>query len=115
MIIGNENEVQGNSVEHPEARKAAMKVLVSPREGWDGYVMRIVELEQGGFSPRHRHDWPHINYMIEGSGTLYLDGEETPVSAGSYAYVPAGKEHQYRNAGEGAFRFICIVPDEGHV
>jgi len=115
MIIGNENKLASNPVNHPEARNAAMKVLVSPREGWAGHVMRVIELEKGGFSPKHCHDWPHINYMIEGNGTLYLEGKETPVSAGSYACVPAGKEHQYRNTGEGVFRFICIVPEEGHV
>lgn len=115
MIIGNEKEVLPNTVKHPEAKNAAMKVLISPEQGWAGYVMRIIEVEKDGFSPRHIHDWPHINYMIEGSGTLYLEGEETPVEAGSYAYVPAGKEHQYRNNGDGPFRFICIVPEEGHV
>jgi quercetin dioxygenase-like cupin family protein len=36
------------------------------------------------------------------------------VEAGSYAYVPADKLHQFRNAGDGMFRFICIVPKEGH-
>jgi mannose-6-phosphate isomerase-like protein (cupin superfamily) len=44
-----------------------------------------------------------------------VDGRDTPVGAGAFAYVPAGKEHQYRNAGKGIFRFICIVPTEGHV
>ncbi len=115
MIIGNEKEVSSRSVEHPGAKNAAMKVLISPEKGWAGYVMRIIEVGKDGFSPRHIHDWPHINYMIEGSGVLYLDGEETPVETGSYAYVPAGKEHQYRNTGAGLFRFICIVPEEGHV
>ena len=29
-------------------------------------------------------------------------------------YVPADKVHQFRNAGPDKFRFICIVPTEGH-
>jgi mannose-6-phosphate isomerase-like protein (cupin superfamily) len=37
------------------------------------------------------------------------------VGPGAYAYVPAGKPHQYRNAGSEPLRFICIVPKEGHV
>jgi quercetin dioxygenase-like cupin family protein len=28
--------------------------------------------------------------------------------------VPANTEHQFRNTGDGTFRFICIVPTEGH-
>ena len=53
--------------------------------------------------------------MIAGEGVLHLDGRDTPVGPGAYAYVPAGKPHQYRNAGAEPLRFICIVPKEGHV
>ena len=77
--------------------------------------MRVIELAPGGFTPHHAHEWPHINYMIEGSGVLRIGDRENPVTAGSYAYVPAGQIHQFRNTGNGAFRFICIVPTEGHI
>ena len=42
-------------------------------------------------------------------------GKENPIETGSYAYVPAGSLHQYKNKGYGTLRFICIVPKEGHV
>jgi len=115
MIVANEKDTHPIVMESPEVKKAAMRVLISPKEGWDGYVMREVELGEGGFSPRHTHDWPHINYVIEGKGALHIDGKDHPVAAGSYAYVPAGSPHQYKNEGPGMFRFICIVPQEGHV
>jgi quercetin dioxygenase-like cupin family protein len=76
--------------------------------------MRILEVGPQGCTPKHAHPWPHINYMVEGRGILYLEGEEQSVEAGSFAYIPAGKEHQFLNGGEGIFRFICIVPKEGH-
>lgn len=50
-----------------------MKVLVSPKEGWDGYVMRVFEVGEAGFTPKHRHPWPHINYVLEGMGELLVD------------------------------------------
>jgi quercetin dioxygenase-like cupin family protein len=115
MIIANEKDILASAFSGPEAKGAAMKVLISAKEGWKDYVMRVVELAPGGHSPHHAHDWPHINYMLEGSGVLKLDDRETPVSAGSYAYVPAGQAHQYRNTGQTTFRFICIVPTEGHI
>ena len=115
MIIAKENDVQPIAMESPEVKNAAMKALISPNEGWDGYVMRVIELGESGYSPKHTHDWPHINYVLEGNGTLHMDGKDTQVEAGSYAYVPAGTHHQYRNAGSGTFRFICIVPQEGHI
>jgi quercetin dioxygenase-like cupin family protein len=115
MIVANEKDVPAMVMENPEVKEAAMKALISPQQGWEGYVMRVVELGKGGYSPRHTHDWPHINYVLEGSGSLHINGKDTPIEAGSYAYVPAGSLHQYKNEGSGMFRFICIVPEEGHV
>ena len=115
MIVANEKDVHAMVLESPEVKEAAMKVLISPKEGWEGYVMRVIELGKDGYSPKHTHDWPHINYILEGSGSLHINGKDTPIEAGSYAYVPAGSLHQYKNEGGGMFRFICIVPEEGHV
>jgi len=114
MIISHEQEVQAVKVTHPDALNAAMKTLMGPEQGWDGHVMRIIELEENGYSPKHTHPWPHINFMVEGEGVLFLNGVETPVKAGSFAYVPANELHQFKNTGKGMFRFICIVPEEGH-
>jgi quercetin dioxygenase-like cupin family protein len=115
MIVAHEEELLAGVVDHPDVKNAAMKVLISPEQGWSDYVMRIIELGEGGFSPKHTHDWPHINYVVAGTGTLHVNGKDHPVRAGSYAYVPAGSLHQFQNAGEGPFRFICIVPKHGHV
>lgn len=114
MIVGNFKELEAVQITSPEAKNAAMKVLVSPKEGWEGYVMRVVELEPDGYSPKHQHDWPHINYIIEGEGTLLIGDTLNSITAGSYAYVPANTLHQFSNIGRAPFKFICIVPEEGH-
>lgn len=113
-MIGHLDDLMKAMMDSPEVKEAGMKVLISPEEGWESHVMRVVELGEGGYSPKHTHPWPHINYMIEGEGVLFLDGKETSVKAGSYAFVPAGELHQFRNTGKGTFKFICIVPKEGH-
>jgi quercetin dioxygenase-like cupin family protein len=114
MIVSDEQQVPAVAIANPEVHNAAIKVLISEKEGWADYVLRIIELGPDGHTPHHRHPWPHINYIVEGTGTLFMDGQEHPVQAGGYAYVAAGAEHQYKNAGQGMFRFICIVPKEGH-
>ncbi len=83
------------------------------KEGWEGWSMRIFTLATGGYTPRHSHAWPHINYIISGRGTLFIDGEEKTVAPGDTAYVKGGELHQFKNAGEEDFSFICIVPEEG--
>ena len=114
MIVSHEQKIPADAINSPEVRNAAIKMLIGENEGWSDYVMRIIELGPEGHSPRHSHPWPHINYMVDGMGTLYIDGKEHAVKAGSYAYVPADAEHQFKNIGNGMFRFICIVPKEGH-
>jgi quercetin dioxygenase-like cupin family protein len=114
MAIGHIDELKAKKMNHPEVKEAVTKVAVSPKEGWEGHVMRIMEVGPQGFTPKHKHPWPHINYVIEGSGTLLLDGTENPLKSGSYAFVPANELHQFKNTGDKTLKFICIVPEEGH-
>ena len=113
MIVGHINDLKGNPMQGPDLQGALKKVLVSPKEGWEGWSMRVFTLEAGGFTPRHTHAWPHINYITGGRGILHLDGTDYELIKGSYAYVPAERLHQFRNSSSEDFSFICIVPAEG--
>lgn len=113
MIVGHINDLAAVPMLGAEVKGALKKVLVSPSEGWEGWTMRLFALESDGFTPKHTHPWPHINYITAGHGVLFLDDREYEVSAGSFAYVPSGKLHQFRNNSRDDFSFICIVPEEG--
>jgi quercetin dioxygenase-like cupin family protein len=89
------------------------RVLVSPDEGWDGWVMRLFDIAPGGHTPRHSHAWPHINFVAAGSGELFLGGLRHRLQPGSYAFVPGGHEHQFTAAADEPLSFVCIVPSEG--
>lgn len=113
-MVGHIRDVKDIVFSAPLAKHASMKALISSEEGWKDHVMRVVALEKEGYSPKHQHPWPHINYVIEGEGEIEIGGVIHPVSSGSYAFVPGDTLHQFRNRGEKPFRFICIVPTEGH-
>ena len=113
MIITHENEALAGVIDSPAVKNAAMKVLVGPQQDWSDCVMRIVEVGAEGFSPKHAHPWPHINYMVEARGILEIDGREHPAEQGSYAFIPAGCEHQFRNTGAGKFRSSASCPRKG--
>ena len=113
MPILRKEDMKSVNPESPELRNVTKSTAISPAEGWEGWVMRIFTLGEEGYSPKHVHAWPHINYIIEGEGTLFLEGKENPVKAGDTAYIPGGELHQLRNTGSGSFKFICIVPEEG--
>jgi len=113
MFISHRDEIPGKKLSGETLKNVTKQVLIGPEQGWDDYVMRMFTLEKDGFTPRHNHDWPHILYIVEGEGTLHIDGVDHPVEAGATAFVPRGKEHQLMYRGGDKFVFICIVPKEG--
>ena len=113
MYINNVKNISGVTITGPGVANVSKQVLVSPSNGWEGWVMRHFTLGSEGHSPMHFHPWPHIVYVTGGEGTLFLDGGEHMLEQGSVAYVPGGSDHQFRNRREKDFSFICIVPEEG--
>jgi len=113
-MIGHIDNIEKRILTSPEVKHASIKALVGPQEGWQGYVFRVLEVGIDGYTPKHQHPWPHINYVLEGEGELFLGGQVERVKPGSYAYIPGNTLHQFRNVGKNTFKFICIVPEEGH-
>jgi len=114
MYVDNIKQITGQAINKPGVMENVIKkVLIGSQQGWQGWVMRQFDLAENGFTPRHTHPWPHINYIVSGTGTLYLDGQTYEVGPGSVAYVPDNLEHQFKNNGGGVFSFICIVPEAG--
>jgi len=113
MVVGGKGDVAPVPVVGAGIEGVVKRVLVSPVDGWDGWVMRLFDIAACGHTPRHEHDWPHVNFVAGGRGVLFLDGADLPLEAGSFAYVPAGHEHQFRAAADEALSFVCIVPEAG--
>ena len=70
MFVGHVNDMPKIDMTPGGAKGAAKQVAVGPEQGWEDYVMRIMTLDVEGNSPQHSHDWPHINYVISGTGVL---------------------------------------------
>jgi mannose-6-phosphate isomerase-like protein (cupin superfamily) len=47
-------------------------------------------------------------------GELIFENGSTTLMPGNAVFVPGEELHQFRNRGEGIFKFLCIVPNEGH-
>ena len=115
MYVDSTKNIKTVNVNAPGVVNAVKQTLVGPAQGWQGWVMRQFTLAVNGHTPRHSHPWPHINYIVSGEGTLFLNGKENAVKPGFVAYIPGGAEHQFQNCGQEDFSFICIVPEEGDV
>ena len=117
MIVSNIKNVQGIKVANEAYKNVVGRVLVSPETGWEDYVMRMFEVGKEGYSANHQHDFPHIVFILEGTGLLIMDGKETPIESGSFIYIPNNSMHQLLNKGTGdeKLKFLCIVPQADHV
>ncbi|MCF7925547.1 MAG: cupin domain-containing protein [Candidatus Izimaplasma sp.] len=114
MIINHIKQTNKAKIKYDLVKDISMQVLVGEKEGWKDHVMRVFTVEKGGHTPHHKHPWPHINYVLEGQGTLQIEDDIHPLSKGSYAYVDANTVHQFKNTSNDPLKFICIVPKEGH-
>ncbi len=92
------------------AKGVTGRVAVGKSDGADRFCMRVFEIDPGGFTPRHSHEWEHEIFFHAGKGEVFGDGQWTPVSGGHVAYIPGNEEHQIRNAGEAPLVFACLIP-----
>jgi mannose-6-phosphate isomerase-like protein (cupin superfamily) len=66
----------------------------------------VADLNAGDWLGLHRHTPAEIYYIVQGHGTVTLDGADYPASAGTAVYIPGGTEHGIRNTGPTPLRFF---------
>lgn len=110
MLIRNPQSVASRPVDMPGAQGVAMKLMVGREHGAPTFAMRMFEVAPGGHTPLHEHNYEHEVLILEGVAALGGAGEGRTVEAGDVLYVPANETHQFRNAGDGPLKFVCLVP-----
>jgi quercetin dioxygenase-like cupin family protein len=113
MAVKKYNELKEIKVEMEGVTGVVKKIPVGKDDGWEDYTMRTFTIAPGGNTPKHAHDWEHVNYIIKGKGQLMIDGVDHVVEKRDFAFVPPNKEHQFSNPFDEDFEFICIVPNRG--
>lgn len=113
MKIVELDQVDSAPIDSPELKGVTKQVPVGVADGSPTMSMRVMTVAPGGYTPYHSHPWEHLNYVLAGTGTMVNEaGEETPISAGTFAFVAPDEKHQFRNTGDVALQFICLVPTE---
>ncbi len=63
----------------------------------------------------HRHEHlTDIFYVLEGTLTLHLEGEQRALGPGGFALVPPGAAHTFSNDGDVPLRFLNIYQPAGN-
>lgn len=92
------------------ASGAKMRMLIGPGDGAGHFHMRQFEVEPGGYTPHHSHDYEHEILVLAGSGTAKSPQGDRSFQAGDVIFVPANEKHQFVNNGSETLQFICLIP-----
>ncbi|HOE93073.1 MAG TPA: cupin domain-containing protein [Methanofastidiosum sp.] len=87
-----------------------MITLIGEDHGAKNFVMRIMKIEKGGYSPYHEHVWEHENYILKGEGFLRTEKGKNSVKKGDIIYIPPNELHSYVNTGNEDLELICVIP-----
>lgn len=103
-------EIEAQVVGEP-ARNAKIRWLIDrEHDNAPVYALRMIELEAGGFSPLHQHDWEHENFVVEGKGQLLIEDTWHELYPGVVCFVPPNVLHQFKNTGDAPLKFLCGIP-----
>ena len=85
--------------EHPRVAGIYVKKLLTENENPLASV-NLVKVPEGGIVGHHMHkDQVETVYILKGQCTLTIGGKDMPFNAGQIVALPAGLEHELRNAG----------------
>jgi quercetin dioxygenase-like cupin family protein len=87
-----------------------MRMLVGPEEGAQVFHMRQFEVQPGGHTPHHAHDYEHEVLILKGTGLVKSEAGERACGPGDVVWVPPNEKHQFRNTGAEPLEFICLIP-----
>lgn len=107
---GKARNVAEAPVTEKDAKGITLRILMSDKDGAPNFVMRVFEIEPGGYTPYHTHPWEHEVYVLDGRGAVKQPGKDNLLEKDSFALVAPNEEHQFVNLGDEPFKFICVIP-----
>jgi len=95
------------------AKGVYKQIPISREDRTPTFSFRVFTIEPRGHTPLHNHPFEHLNYIIEGHGTVLLEDGERELKKGDFAMIFPGERHQYRNTSTSELMImICAVPKE---
>lgn len=110
MKIKHYTDVKGTRFDNDAAKNVLGRVMIGKEEGADHFCMRVFEIGEGGYTPKHSHEWEHEIFIHQGNGEVFNNGDWTSVSPGTTLFIPGNEPHQIKNKGKGPLVVICLIP-----
>jgi len=108
--ISKSSDIEKKTVEMDGVEGVGIRWLISKDDGAENIAMRMFEVSPGGHTSLHIHPHEHEVFAVDGNGVFVCEGQEYEFAPEHVIFVPGGKEHQFKNEGNSALRFLCIIP-----
>ena len=76
----------------------------------EALTMGIAKIPPAGTLREHRHRQAEIYLILQGTGSVRIDGKTRPVRAGSAVFIPGNAVHSCENTGALDLRFAYVFP-----
>ncbi len=110
MKVTDYQKVSLEAVEMEEAKNVKVRWLISDKDNAKNFAMRLFEVEPGGYTPYHTHDWEHEVFVLEGEGEVKVDEKVYPIKKDSVVFVEPNQKHSFKNTGDSLLKFLCLIP-----
>ncbi len=110
MIISKYKKVTPKIFDDEVVKGVKARVIIGKNEKANNFCMRVFEISEGGYTPKHSHSWEHEIFVHEGKGVIFKDGNWEDIESGSYVFIPGEEEHQLKNTSKSPLIFICVIP-----
>ena len=113
MYVIGLDEVQKTIPAMKGAKGVHKQIPLSRKDGVPTFSFRVFTIEPGGHTPFHRHEFEHMNYVINGEGILVTEDREHALKQGDFVLILPGEKHQFKNSSDiKNLLIICAVPKE---
>jgi quercetin dioxygenase-like cupin family protein len=75
----------------------------------EALTMGIAKIPPSEALHEHRHQPAEIYLVLEGTGSVTIDGNTRPVGAGSAVFIPGNALHSCENTGASDLRFAYVL------
>ena len=83
----------------PGGAQGVSQKVISGKTFCPGFMAALSRVAPGGEFPEHAHGYVHVFYVLEGSASFSLDGQEIRGGKGTVVRVPPDVSHGYRHPG----------------
>jgi len=94
------------------AKGAKIRWLIGEKDGSPNFAKRMFEIEVGGNTPYHTHNFEHVIFVLEGEGKVVIENGELPMNHWDAIFIEPNAWHQFVNTGDKPLIFLCSIPLE---